>query len=188
MNLHSDKEVQYKRLFDDNYRRLILHALRFVENEVEAEDIVADVFFELWKNLDALDLDGGIISYLYRAVSSKALNVLRHKNVAAVRIELLEAINERRMDFIAEDDLQRDVESAEIGLKMREAINELPDRCREVFVLSYINGLKNKEIADAMNVSVRTVEAQVYKALHFLRDKLRYLLALIVIFLGYLSK
>lgn len=188
MSCNSDIDSRFQALFDDNYRRLIFHALRFVNSEAEAEDIVADVFFELWKNLDTLDLDGGITSYLYRAVSTRALNVLRHKNVAAVRIEMLEAINERRMDFIADDDTQRDIESAEIGLKIREAINELPDRCREVFVLSYINGLKNKEIADAMNVSVRTVEAQIYKALHFLRDRLRYLLVLIVIFLGCLNK
>lgn len=185
---YSDKELRFKQLFDANYRRLVFHALRFVENQVEAEDVVSDVFYELWKNLDDLDIDSGITSYLYRAVSTRALNVLRHRNVAAVRIELLESINERRMEFIAEDDTQREVESTEIGNKIREAINELPDRCRQVFILSYINGLKNKEIAEAMNTSVRTVDTQVYKALRFLRDKLRYLLVLIIIFLGYTSK
>lgn len=71
---------------------------------------------------------------------------------------------------------------------MRQAIDQLPDRCREVFVLSYLNDVKNKDIAEAMNVSVRTVEAQMYKALRFLRDKLKYLLVLIVIFLSYLNK
>lgn len=188
MNPFSDIESQYKQLFDDNYRRLIFHALRFVDSQAEAEDIVADVFYELWKKIDTIDLNIGIVSYLYRAVATRALNVLRHKNVAAIRLELLESINERRMEFIAEDDTQRFVESAEIGHKMRQAIDELPDRCRQVFILSYINGLKNKEIAEAMNVSVRTVEAQVYKALHSLRDKLKYLMVLIIIFLSYLNK
>ena len=89
---------------------------------------------------------------------------------------------------MADDDTQRRVESCEIGEKLREAIDELPDKCRQVFILSYINGLKNKDIAEAMNISVRTVEAQVYKALHTLRDKLRYLLVLIIIFLGYMNK
>lgn len=170
-------------IFDENFHRLIFHALRFVNDKAEAEDIVADVFFELWKNRESIDLDAGITSYLYRAVSTRALNVLRHKNIAATRIEMLEAINERRLEFIAEDDTQRNAENTDISAGIRAAVAELPERCREVFILSYINGLKNKEIADAMNVSVRTVEAQIYKALHVLRDKLKYLLVLICFFL-----
>lgn len=188
MSLPPDIEIRFQKIFDDNYRRLIFHALRFVDSEAEAEDVVADVFYELWNKINEIDLDKGIVAYLYRAVSTRSLNVLRHKNVAAVRIELLESINNRRMDFISNEDIQRNVESEEIGKKMRAAISELPDRCREVFILSYVNGLKNKEIADAMNVSVRTVEAQVYKALHFLRDKLRDLLALVVFFLSFMNK
>ncbi|WP_301096414.1 sigma-70 family RNA polymerase sigma factor, partial [Bacteroides acidifaciens] len=139
MNPYNDIGAQFEKLFDDNYRRLIFHALRFVDSQEEAEDIVSDVFYELWKKIDCLDLNSGITSYLYRAVSTRALNVIRHKNVAAVRIELLESINERRMEFVAEEDTQRDVESVEIGQKMRHAIDELPDRCRQVFILSYIN-------------------------------------------------
>ena len=140
MNSFHDIEAQFEKLFDDNYRRLIFHALRFVDSQEEAEDIVSDVFYELWKKIDCLDLNSGITSYLYRAVSTRALNVIRHKNVAAVRIELLESINERRMEFVAEEDTQRDVESVEIGQKMRHAIDELPDRCRQVFILSFIMG------------------------------------------------
>ena len=188
MNPYHDIESQFKKIFDDNYRRLIFHALRFVDSQDEAEDVVSDVFYELWKKIDSIDLENSITSYLYRAVSTRALNVLRHKNVAAIRLELLESINERRMDFISEEDTERCVESAEIGQKLHEAINELPERCRQVFILSYINGLKNKEIAEAMNTSVRTVDAQVYKALRFLRDKLRHLLVLIIIFLDYINK
>lgn len=89
MNSYYDIEAQFEKLFDDNYRRLIFHALRFVDSQEEAEDIVSDVFYELWKKIDCLDLNSGITSYLYRAVSTRALNVIRHKNVAAVRIELL---------------------------------------------------------------------------------------------------
>lgn len=188
MNRNTDIDTRFQKIFDDNYRRLMFHALRFVDTEAEAEDVVADVFYELWRKIDEIDLDGGIVAYLYRAVSTRALNVLRHKNIAAIRIELLKTINERRMDFISDEDIQRNVESGEIRQKMYAAISELPDRCREVFILSYINRLKNKEIADAMNVSVRTVEAQVYKALHFLRGKLRHLMAIVVIFLGLLNK
>ena len=100
MNSYYDIEAQFEKLFDDNYRRLIFHALRFVDSQEEAEDIVSDVFYELWKKIDCLDLNSGITSYLYRAVSTRALNVIRHKNVAAVRIELLESINALRHRWI----------------------------------------------------------------------------------------
>lgn len=160
----------------------MFHALRFVDDDDEARDIVSDVFVDLWEKLDSLDLEMGIGSYLYKAVSSRALNVLRHKKVAAVRIETLEAINERRLEFI---DLTTPCDAAETGdvrKGIAEALSRLPEKCREVFVLSYVNGLRSKDIAEAMGISVRTVEAHIYKALRLLREQLRYLLMLIVFF------
>ena len=183
MSNNEDFSSRYQQIFNENFQRLIFHALRFVDDRAEAEDIVADVFFELWRNRDTVNLETGIVTYLYRAVSSRALNVLRRKNVAEVRIELLESINNRRLDMLSDDDTQHYVENGELRTKIQSAIAELPEKCREVFILSYINGLKNKEIAEAMNVSVRTVDAHVYKALHFLREKLKYLLIFIIYFL-----
>ena len=66
------------------------------------------------------------------------------------------------------------INSKDIDAGIREALSELPDKCREVFVLSYVNGLKSKDIAEAMNISVRTVEAHIYKALRLLRSRLKY--------------
>ena len=174
----------FERLYNTYFDRLIFQALRFVDDRAEAEDIVADVFCDLWKRIDTLDLDSGIVSYLYRAVSPRALNVLRHKNIAAVRIEALEAINEKRMEFIDTANIDDTIDATDIGHGIRNALSELPEKCREVFVLSYVNGLKSKEIADAMDISVRTVEAHVYKALRLLRERLKYLLTVIIIFFG----
>ena len=154
--------------------------MRFVQNEDDAEDIVADVFCDLWKRIGEVDLDSGITTYLYRAVSSRALNLLRHQNIAAVRIETLEAINERRMEFMSRDNLEDTVHSRDIEHGLKEALSELPDKCRQAFVLSYMNGLKSKDIAEAMNVSVRTVETHIYKALRILRSKLKYLVSLLL--------
>lgn len=162
----------------------MFHALSFVNDKAEAEDIVADVFVDLWHKLPTLDLEAGIVSYLYRAVTSRSLNVLRHRNVAAVRIEMLEAINEKRLDFIDKTNLEDTINGHEIETGIRKSLDELPEKCREVFVLSYINGLKNKDIAEAMDISIRTVEAHIYKALRLLREKLKYLLIFILIFFG----
>lgn len=170
-------------LYESYFDRLIFHASRFVNDSAEAEDIVSEVFAYLWTKMDTLDLDGGMASYLYRAVSSRALNYLRHKNIAAVRIEALEAINEKRLEFIDRTSPDDNIENKEIRNGIESALSELPDKCREVFVLSYVNGLKSKDIADAMGVSVRTVEAHIYKALRILRSRLKYLLVLVLLFL-----
>lgn len=170
---------RFERIFDDNYHRMLLYALRFVQDEEDAEDIVADVFCDLWKRIETIDLDSGIATYLYRAVSTRALNLLRHQNVAAVRIEILEVINEKRMEFIAGENLEDIVHSKEIEQGIKEALADLPDKCRQVFVLSYLNGLKSKDISEAMDVSVRTVEAHIYKALRLMRSRLKYLVCLL---------
>ena len=77
MVMSSDIEQRYRQLFDENYSRLVFHALRFFDSEAEAEDIVADVFYELWKRIGTIDTESGITAYLYRAVATRALNVLR---------------------------------------------------------------------------------------------------------------
>lgn len=179
-----DLKKRFEHIFDDYHRRLFFHALRFVQNEDDAEDIVADVFFDFWRRIDTIELDKGIATYLYRAVSSRALNHLRHQNVAAVRIEALEAINEKRIEFMARDNVEENVHSRDIESGIRNALSDLPDKCRQVFILSYINGLKSKEIAEAMDISVRTVDAHIYKALKLLRDRLKYLISIILIICG----
>lgn len=173
---------RYEEIFDDNYHRLYLLARRFVHNEEDAEDIVADVFYDLWRRINDIDLNGGITTYLYRAVSSRALNHLRHQNVAAVRIETLEAINEKRLEFVSKENLEDIIHSKEIKKAIGLALTDLPDKCRKVFILSYVSGLKNSDIAETMDISVRTVESHIYKALRHLRARLKYLNLLIFCF------
>ena len=160
---------------------MLLHALRFVQNDKDAEDIVADVFCDIWKRIDEIDLDSGITTYLYRALSTRALNLLRHKKIAAIRIETLEAINEKRLEFISKENLDDILHSKQIEREIKDSTSELPDKCRQVFILSYINGLKSKEIVEAMNVSVRTVDAHLYKALRILRSRLKHLFFLFLL-------
>lgn len=86
-------------------------------------------------------------------------------------------IHKKRVGFYQPDsnDVVKRIEDAELRRKLSDAINELPDKCRMVFKLSYLHDMKNKEIADTMGVSLRTVETHMYKALKLLRDKLGYL-------------
>ena len=126
-------DLTYKALFRRYYPSLIFYATRLVGEE-EAEDVVQDVFVELWKRKDSIEIGEQIQAFLYRAVYTRA-------------------------------------------------INELPDKCKEVFKLSYLHDMKNKEIADVLGVSLRTVEAHMYKALKFLRNRLGHLWFILLLFL-----
>ena len=178
----SDYNEIFRKIFDENHRRLVFLALRFLKNEADAEDLVADVFYDLWNRIKTVDLNNGINAYLYKAVTTRSLNFLTRSGEATKRIEALESINEMRLEFIDRHNLDDIVHSKDIEKGISEALGTLPAKCREIFTLSYIDGISNKDIARVLGISIRTVEAQNYKALRILRDKLKYLLALLYIF------
>lgn len=139
----------------------------------DAEDVVQDVFVELWKRKDTMKVGEQIQAFLYRAVYTRALNVLKHRDIVSGYEAVMLEIHKKRVEFYQPDsnDVVKRIEDAELRRKLSDAINELPDKCRMVFKLSYLHDMKNKEIADTMGVSLRTVEAHMYKALKLLRDK-----------------
>lgn len=108
---------------------------------------------------------------------ARALNVLKHRDIVSGYEAVMLEIHKKRVGFYQPDsnDVVKRIEDAELRRKLSDAINELPDKCRMVFKLSYLHDMKNKEIADTMGVSLRTVETHMYKALKLLRDKLGYL-------------
>ncbi len=100
-----------------------------------------------------------------------------------MRIDLVESIDTMRLDhLVTETDQSQKIEQIELRAQIENAINELPEKCREVFKLSYIHGLRNRDIADTMDISVRTVDAHIYKALRILREKLSSLSLYLILF------
>ena len=160
-------DLTYKLLFRKYYANLLFYATRIVGDE-EAEDVVQDVQ-----------------AFLYRAVYTRALNVLKHRDIKNTYEAVVTEINQKRIEFYQPDsnDVVKRIEDRELRKELSEAINELPDKCKTVFRLSYLHDMKNKEIADTMGISLRTVEAHMYKALKFLRERLGYLNFMLVLFL-----
>lgn len=181
--MKDDFDITYKALFRKYYSNLLFYATRLIGDE-EAEDVVQDVFVDLWKRKDTMEIGEQIQAFLYRAVYTRSLNVLKHRNIESGYIAIIEEINLKRVEFYQPDNNEviRRIEDRELRKEIYDAINELPDKCKEVFKLSYLHDMKNKEIADAMGVSLRTVEAHMYKALKYLRTRLDHLTFLFVLF------
>jgi RNA polymerase sigma-19 factor, ECF subfamily len=148
------------------YAPLVRLAEGMLRNRAVAEEIVQDVMLELWRRREKLDVDGSPQAYLFQSTRNRALNHLRHARV-----------EQRGEPHLAIDEAQRPSADAalveeEIGVALRQAVDELPPRCREVFELSRVHGLKYAEIAQTLGVSVKAVEAQMGKALRTLRERL----------------
>ncbi|HEX2780287.1 MAG TPA: RNA polymerase sigma-70 factor [Gemmatimonadaceae bacterium] len=153
-------------LFRAHYAALVRHVEGMLRRRDVAEEVVQDVMLELWRRRETLVVDDSLRAYLYRATRNRALNHLRH-----------EAIVRRSEPELTPDPESRPRGDAELVLEeldaaIKRAVAELPDRCREVFELSRMRGLKYSEIASTLGISVKTVEAQMGKALRLLRASL----------------
>lgn len=179
-----DATAIYNELFRKYYPGLLFYATRFLP-ESEAEDVVQDTFLELWKRKDTVETGEQIQAFLYRITYTKCLNAIKHKQVENEYSTAATELYQKKIEFYdpgQNETIQR-MENKELQGEVYKAISELPDKCREVFKLSYLHHMKNKDIAEVLDISMRTVEAHMYKALKYLRVRLKYLLLLLFLFL-----
>lgn len=136
-----------------------MFALRIVGDADMAEDIVATTFANVWQKInEGLEIDN-FKAYIYQAVRNECLLYLRNKK-ETVGLENIQEVDEETMD------------TAERDAKIWKAIEDLPPKCREVFLLSKRDGLSNEEIAKKMGISIKTVKNQMTKAFSRLREAL----------------
>ena len=171
--MEDEFDIVYRQLFRKYYANLLFYATRMVGEE-DAEDVVQEVFVELWHRRDSVTVGEQIQAFLYRAVYTRALNVLKHRDIKnSYEAAMQEVYNKRALFYQPDDnDVLKRIEDRELRKHIVSAIDELPEKCKLVFKLSYLHNMKNKDIAEAMDVSLRTVEAHMYKALKFLRSRL----------------
>jgi RNA polymerase sigma-70 factor (ECF subfamily) len=163
---------QFKRLYEKYTPGMIFYARKFVDHQT-AEDIVHDIFLKLANRDNWIIIDESIGSYLFCAVQNACKDYLKRK---IVRDDYLSrAITELKieeLEFTA-NPVNRMIYEEQMTAVYK-AIDQLPEKCREVFVLAYLEEKKNAEIAGLLHISIRTVEAQIYKALKTLRDILKF--------------
>lgn len=171
-----ETKADFEKLFETHYNNLCAYANNFIKDVDASEEVVQEVLFKLWTNKDSIIITSSVQSYLFRAVRNASLNVLKHVNIR----EDYKVQNELDMQDIQSTEDEMIV--SELEVKIREAINQLPIERKKVFLLSRYDGLKYKEIAEKLNISVSTVEGQMVKALKFLRTELKDYLPWVILF------
>ena len=156
----------FENLFKLHYSVLCSYANKFLEDGDASEEIVQDLFCNLWNNREKLEISS-IKSYLFRAVRNSCYNLIKHINIR----EEYKAYNESEIK-LEEDKIEDSLNASELELKIRETIDLLPTERKKVFMLSRFEGLKYKEIAEKQNISIKTVENQMGKAIKFLKEQL----------------
>ena len=164
---------KFKLLYLENAPRLIFYASRYVDGDT-AEDLVHDIFIKIWRKKEAYSAEEGLKTYLFRSVQNACLDYLKHKSVEMTYAdEVARRLKIEEIHYYQQSDAA-ELEKERLDSVYRE-IAKLPDRCREVFKLAYLEGKKSAEIAGILNISQRTVEAQLYKGLKIIRDVLAFL-------------
>ncbi|MCX6247579.1 MAG: RNA polymerase sigma-70 factor [Bacteroidetes bacterium] len=160
-------KATFESLFRSEFKGLCFFALQYTKDNDTAREITQEAFISLWEKRESIDLTKPVKSYLSTIVRNKCLNYLRDNKKFNKEILDIEGL-------LAEtpyDQPDRMVE-AEIRMRIGSAIEELPVKCREIFVLNRHENLKYQEIADRLEISVKTVETQMSKALQHMRNRL----------------
>lgn len=161
----SGSKPAFDKLFLSYYSRLCAFAATIVKRDELAEEAVSEVFFNIWKSRETLEIHTSVKAYLFTSVRNQALAVMKREANDVIYSEQ----DDMRID---DEDPQLLVEFNELTASVDQAITTLPPKCKQIFILSRFEGLKYKQIAELLNVSEKTVENQLVKALVVLRNKL----------------
>ncbi|RAW00525.1 RNA polymerase sigma-70 factor [Pseudochryseolinea flava] len=164
----------FKFIFDQYYRPLTIFAMKYVGDVSEAKEIVQDFYVRLWARRADLQVRFSLRMYLYQSIRNACLNYLESSKVAQKRLKGY------HVPLSTTDNALDHIVVAEQEEMLMRAIDNLPEKCREIFLLSRMQRLSNQAIADQLNISIKTVEGQISIALKRL---LEWIIALIIFFL-----
>ena len=158
----------FSEIYKEYYPKLLRFACDFIPCKEDAENLLQDAFMELWKNNDRIHEIKNINAYMFRFVRNRCLDYLKHKEherayEEAVTVERKAALD--TLDMMGDTDLM----AGELTMVLKQAIGNLPPRCREIFLLSREEGLRYSEIAERLSLSENTVSVQLGIALRRLR-------------------
>lgn len=156
----------FETLFNTYYTRLVVFASRLVTDHDMARELVQDVFVSFYEKREEIQIHTSLKAHLYQSVRNRCLNYIKREKLMKGHHQIILASQNDTAYF------ESAVEENELENRLFELVNELPEKCRQVFELSRVEGLKNDDIAQKLNISKRTVETQISKALKFLRENM----------------
>lgn len=171
--LKDGQESALKEIFNRYNLKLFRLAIGVLKSEDNAKDLVQEVFIDLWSRRTSSNIEN-LPNYLSRAIKFQVLKHIRNGKIRDHHLQLMENIQ-------FANQTEETLNFQEIESKLAKAVDELPPRCKEVFILSRIKHLSHKEISSKLNISTKTVEAQIGKALAFLRSKLHQIIVIALV-------
>jgi RNA polymerase sigma-70 factor, ECF subfamily len=174
-DLYIQKKIQdgdireFERLFTKYYRPLCHHADKIVKDMDTAEDLVQEFFYHFWKSRESFRLRLSLNAYLYQSIRNNALHHLEHLAVRKNYAEHVFSESQKRMHV----QIQTEVELNDLGNLINATLKKMPERCARIFQMNRFEGKKYREIAVILSVSVKTVEAEMGKALQMFRKSLK---------------
>lgn len=168
----------FERMYNRYAENLVRYAITIVKNRDDAEDIVQQLFVTLWNKKNIPDTDDAIKGYLYRSVYNSCLNKLKQ-----LKVRESYAVDSTYLSSGLTAAVNEIYEHKETAKRIENAIEELPEQCKIIFKKSRMEQLKYQEIADQLGLSVKTIEAQMGKALKHMRLRLKDYLPAFIIYL-----
>ena len=165
----------FKKLFEGYYNNLCILAKEYVKDDGQAEEIVEELFYNLWEKRKTLDIHTSVKIYLIRSVQNRCISYLRKLKTELKVKEDISIEHKNTLKYLPFKESQPIVRlfSSELEEKVRKEINELPEQCRKIFELSRFEEKSYNEIARELTISVNTVKTQMKIALKKLRDNLK---------------
>lgn len=174
--IKNGNEKAFEILFHRYYCHLCAYASKILNDSISAEEIVQDFFVKLWEKRTVLSIETSIANYFFRSIKNLCINQIKHDKIKqeySNKVMLQSEKNFVHDNYFTEIDLAEKIDAS---------INSLPKKRREIFKLSREDGLKYREIAEKLNISIKTVETQMGLAIKTLHDKLKNYTALILLF------
>lgn len=165
----------FRTVFEKYYIRLHRFIWGYVHSKTVAEGLVQDLFTTLWEKRDEIEIEHSIKAYLFRSARNKSIDWLRHEKVKDEWREEKKQLNKQK----EHPDLSKRLHDKRMLTEVKQAINEMPERRSEVFMLSRYEDMTYREIAELLDISISTVEKHMSKALEELRSKFLPLLSVV---------
>lgn len=159
------KEFEF--FFRELYEPLLQYANSITNNENDSEEIVQEIFLNIWKNRKNIEITSSLSAYLYRSVYNNCLQQIKRNKLNIKYQQYATSQINRPIEPLEE------LKYNELNKKVFEVLNELPNNCQTIFKLSRFHGLKYREIALKLSISIKTVEANMNKALKYFRENMK---------------